>query len=876
MAGYRVPAIHSVAVTERVNADRAFHNVATPPGPTNLTGAITMPKPVIAGSLTGPGASGFSSLSAMTLTDVTWTGTGIGTLDTTRINSTFNNIGVELRYTGDPDDNSTVTMDYKTTAGSIWRTVLPFYRSIGAPADKYHTGSALLCTPGTSYDLRLNIIDGTDTAQVTATVSTRTDINVTTALTPNRWLDSVAGNDANTGTTSGTPVKSLRKAVQLANAAASAQVWLVKDGSYVATSALGINNASDIPITFVAEHPAAGRVSTSIGGQTRSLATLTGVAHPIIEPRASDGGPLVWGPTAAADSDLQSGATTDTGTITSNRKGPWTNPSITGTDSVVYTDIWKWTACPAEASTTPARIVFASTRTGLCTSLAFWRPVVSGSLNVAGSEPPWTWGDLTTVQGWVAEMHRTPGLYNYGCWNDGTTNDLYLRLPGDVNPNTLYGWVSPEEHFTLPSGQAILPESADQRYSGLEFRGNTIGVATFGTQPCPRLIIDRCFFNNTLSAVHETGTAGPPSVYNFDLLFDSNFLQAYFTWEDGTLRNAVTANGPYPVPWRFVKGTPGKGNEGGGMGANGSSRRRVVRFNRFDSTFDAVGTFDTGFDRYSGSDNDFHDNYIVHCSDDMCDLSFNKNNLRVYNNRCELTRDGFSYGPIASGIVYVFNNVWWRVGMSGLVSDWIGTTTSGTGFMLKMEGWVPWSKTYWLNNTWWSDITTDARGHATQDHLWSLAAGGSGPDSGRITYRNSIGRGQGGASSSIITQIQNPPSHNGYFVWDSDYNDWSAVPGSAAGNANGYVQNFPGVDPGNSTSAYRTNAATFGVGTHDCLRSTTFSGVCDAELVNPTAGDLRLKTTSVLVNAGTPIYPFERAGTDYLGAAPDLGYIEVA
>jgi hypothetical protein len=821
------------------------------------------------------GASGgptFTGLSAMTLTDVTWTGTGVGTLDPTRVNCTFQNIGVELRYTGDSDFNSTVTMDYKRSVDSTWRTVLPFYRSIGTTTDTYHTGSALLCDPGTAYDLRLNIIDGTDTAQVTVTVSTRVQIDTTLALTPNRWLDAVSGSDSNTGTTSGTPVRTWRRMVLLANAATSDQVWLIRDGNYVSAGATGVRcTTAGVHLTFIAEHPAATLVPTTLGGETRQVATLTGTGHPVLASRAADGGALMWAPTGATDTDLQMGATTDVGTITSNRIAPWVLTAVTGTDSVVH-NVWRWAACPAVTSTTPLRVITSATRGGLAQSSACWRPVVSGSWNVAGSEPAYTWINLTTVQGWVAEMFgRT--MYNWGSYNDGTNNDLYLRLPGDVNPNTVYGWVSAEVHFSLPCGQMVYVTGADQRYSGLEFRGGTAGILTYAGLTADRLVVDHCFFNNNLLGIQDHGAI--PSGYQHDHLYDSNVFRTYGSWENGALLNTITTSGPYPWPWRFVKGTPGKGNAGGGLGGDGVCRRRVTRFNTFDGTFDGMGSFDTGYDRYSGSDMDVHDNYFVHLSDDCTDLSFNKNNMRIWHNRAEYVRDGFSYGPINSGIVYVFNNVWWRVGMAGTFSDWIGTITSGTGYMLKMEGQVPPSKTYWLNNTYWSDVSTDAIGHATQDHIWSLAAGGLGADSGRMTYRNSIGRGQGGLSSSIITQIQNPGIVNGYYIWDSDYNDWSAVPGGAAGNANGYVEIFGGTAPGNSTSTYRTNAAARGVGAHDCLRSSTFSGVPDAEFVDPTHGDLRLNVSSVLVNAGTPIYPFERP-TDYQGTAPDIGYIEVA
>lgn len=805
------------------------------------------------------GTPGLLDLTDMALIDVGWTGVvGVGVLDSARCGVTIDNIGVELRYTGDLDNNSVAVLEYKKSTDSLWRTTLPMWRSDDIPTDKYHAGSALLCDANTLYDLRVTVTDSGQTAQVTAQVRTRANPPDPATLTINRWLDNATAsvNDAGTGTAVGVPVKSLRRALTLANSASGDQTWLLKDGYYVAPGAVLTGNGHKI--TFVGEHPASDLQAVTRGGTTRSYAQILGGGHATIEPRASDGGACMWAPTGATDPDLQMGAWTDTGTITHNRIAPWVSTVMNDSNGISRT-VWVWTGCPINGTLPPGYMTFCSTRSGRTSICPYWLP--QGVVAWPNPGTAYTQGSTNTAAEWLAEIYDGSG-YHFGFWSTATTNIIYARFPDDINPNSMYGWVTPD--YSLTAGQVDAKcfdlATPDHRFSGLEFRGFANAFQVHAG--ADRTIVDRCYFEGCKSGYYNRGTMVTPtsSLYSNDTTFERNYLQNHGFWE-------LTAPTPAtPMPWRFIKQS--HKNEAGTYGGDGMGRRNVVRNCTSRGGFDFVGYFDTGYDRYSGENHDLLNNWISECGDDAFDLSYQKNNVRIMGNRIEYTYTALSSAPTQSGVVYVINNVWWRTGAQGVRWDYLGSTTNG--LLFKTSGVTPPSKIYVIHNTLWSDALTTTDGAAAHCAGWTRAGGGLADLVPHFVFRNNIIRASPTAGTSKQLGTVTPPDASGDKLWDSDYNDWSAA--AVTGTSDRYMS-VPVVSPGDSTASYRTNGAAYGVGAHDCLRSATFSGVPDAQLVDPVNGDLHLIGGSSLLAAGIAIYPYERVGVDFPGIAPNIGAI---
>lgn len=811
------------------------------------------------GGVLSGGTPGLLDLTDMSLTDVTWSGPpGVGVLDAARCGVTINNIGVELRYSGDTDGSSIATLEYKRSGDVAWRSTLPMWRANQNPDDMYHAGSCLMVDSDTQYDIRVTVSDNGQTAQVTSQVRTRPDPPAPNTLVPNRWLDdsTANANDLGTGTSSGTPVKSLRRAVTLANSAAGDQVWLVRDGNYVAPGVVLTGNGHKI--TFVADHPAVDLATITHNGAPHAYAQLVGGARSCIEPRASDGGPCMWAPTGATDADLQMGAWTAEGTITSNRIAPWVSTNIVDSASVSR-QCWVWTGVPLVGTLAPAHINFGTTRTGRTSICPYWLP--QGVVAWPNPGTAYSQGATNTVATWLAEIYAGSG-YHWGFWST-TGNVIYARFPDGVNPNSYYGYVTPD--YSLTQGQidakAFDLNTPDHRFSGLEFRGFANAFQVHAG--AHRTIVDRCYFEGCKSTYYNRGTqvALGPSLYSNDTTFERNLLQVRGYWEGNAPTNA------YPMPWRFVKQS--HKNESGAYGGDGLGRRVVVRNCTAQGGFDFTGYFDTGYDRYSGECHDIYDNLVFEAGDDAFDLSYQKNNVRIYLNRVEYTFTGLSSAPTQSGVVYFFNNIIWRTGMAGNRPDYFGS--SFNGLLFKTSGVVPPSKIYVLHNVMWTDAVVNCDGGPAHCAGWTRAGGGIATDVPHFVFRNNIIRGSptSGTSKQLGTVSDRDPVTNDP-LWDSDYNDWSAA--AITGLSDRYMST-PTTSPGDSTANYRTFGAVAGVGAHDCLRSATFSGVPDAEFVSATTGDMRLTGSSVLLAAGTPIYPFERPGVDFSGSAPDLGIV---
>ena len=161
--------------------------------------------------------------------------------------------------------------------------------------------------------------------------------------------------------------------------------------------------------------------------------------------------------------------------------------------------------------------------------------------------------------------------------------------------------------------------------------------------------------------------------------------------------------------------------------------------------------------------------------------------------------------------------------------------------MIKYSGQSkPTARVYVLHNTLWTDGYTDGG---------SLFAA-NGPSSEALYLRNNLIRATNYAFSA--------PRSAG--SWNEDYNYFVTTDATR-----GFLYN--GVKYQANVQAYR-NASGQGAHTNVASGFTT-----DIPLANAAGGDLRLPSGSPLIDAGV-IVPnvSDRAGTDFQGAAPDIGY----
>ena len=102
-------------------------------------------------------------------------GNALAVSDPTLDRPTLTTLGVELPITGDDNFNATVTVRYKKSSDTNWKTGMPLFRvhpenvQTDVPQPQF-AGSVFDLAPGTSYDIELHAVDpdGTD---VTKTIT---------------------------------------------------------------------------------------------------------------------------------------------------------------------------------------------------------------------------------------------------------------------------------------------------------------------------------------------------------------------------------------------------------------------------------------------------------------------------------------------------------------------------------------------------------------------------------------------------------------------------------------------------------------------------------------------------------------------------------
>ncbi|HEU5316355.1 MAG TPA: hypothetical protein VFX49_09615, partial [Chloroflexota bacterium] len=721
-----------------------------------------------------------------------------------RLTATFESVGVEVLFGGDANGNAAAALAFRKAGEgeAAWRAGLPLWRTddgsaaTGGPGAAFY-GSALLLEPGTQYEVRVTLTDPdgvSGPATLEGAVATRAEeIAPAGALAPTHYVRA-GGDDAGAGTSPEAAWRTLEKAVRAAPAGAVVQVG---PGFYAPPAAGSVRRE---PLALVAEYPAVDDAQEPANAGRRSVVEPAAVSSP-----AGSGGP---------------------------NAGAWQRvtllgPGRGGAPAGAPYAVWRWAESPVAGA---EQLGYAATREELPERVAHWAADAY---------------DLATPAGWAEKLY-TNRSYNYGFAAFG--RDLYLRLPGDRDPNALY--------LTAGAGNAFTVDGAAVRVSGLEIRQFDNGVlfragATFG-------VVDHALLAGNHHGVHLDGVAGAPSAYGSDHVIERNRVVNSGLW------SADQAARP-SIPWTFVKQTitnadgttyrtrrVGGLSEASGVGGQGGAQRVVIRHNTVEGTFDGVNGFHSGFDRYSMRDADVHDNLFRQLVDDGLDVARGSINYRAWNNRFEQTLTVLS-GPADYGPVYFFRNTAWRTGSAGVAKTGEGEGPGSTFFKYGGSS-APTARVYVLHNTLWTDRTAPDGTNGGAE--WAS------PGTREEAYylRNNVLR----ASKHAFIATGTPGR------WDEDFNDFSTSDASKGVLYNG--TEYDG-GPGRTVAAYR---AASGQGAHTNTRA-GFTVTSDVQFQGAAAGDLRLAAGSAFRDAGTPVPNLsDRPGADFAGAAPDLGAWEGA
>jgi hypothetical protein len=427
---------------------------------------------------------------------------------------------------------------------------------------------------------------------------------------------------------------------------------------------------------------------------------------------------------------------------------------------------------------------------------------------------------------------------------------------------------------------------ANQRVSGFELRCAHHAIrfhsaATFG-------IVDHCYFISPWHAIAMHGLKGPAptsplsptpgtSTYGSDHTFQYNhFVDSGLRAAFGSPSDTSTGL----IPWDWIKytatgdgglsmGRTGDNNESFSIWGSGGAKRCIIRYNTIDGYFNGIGGYSVGFDRYSGMDNDIHDNLLTNLADDGFEYEPNGINWRIWNNTVKWSAVFISIARANYGPVYIWRNSGFQMGTAEIPIDLGGNKGVAAPFFKINGGHDVSPMVHIFHNTWWSNqaLTAANRG-------FSVTNGGlSNPPHWDI--RNNIIRAYDRSIDwDEITPTDRGTAHtyvpDDYVRWSEDYNLWvfSATPTAN----NGHVYNGAKYQTQAHVATYRTDSDS---GTNsNKLNSVDIAfsdeATIDGLLTDPTAGDLTLKAgTNHAVGAGVLIPNINDVSGDR-----DLGYLE--
>jgi hypothetical protein len=736
------------------------------------------------------------------------------TLGTMVLTRTFNSIGIRLPYTGTWSGEA-ATLEFKRSSDVSWREGLPLYPNVATTA---FFGSVLLCDAGTQYDVRVTVSGSPSGTNPQTETNYQTRANLTAAPTfgdADIFVDATGGGDYLT--------------LQLAYAA--------------------MNSATADHIIGVADNG-------SYTYYQRPTASLIGNTHSV----------SVVFETPAVDLDRV--ATTDPHAIVYDR---YISPAGSGDTGSLGQGIWNTTTLNGY------QVYYADIDVSNIKQLCY-RQVVGGDYAAAKSGQPsrvsnWSAGVPTAEL--FAELVHTTQTYNVGHWQ--TSTRLYLRLPGDIDPDTCYIWMGSNTGNAATPGTSI--GGSDQWVVGGQFRvcSNALRFAATSVRgTMQQNLIEDGEYSIYLPV--PAGGANSGGVSPTDFTVQYNLLRHTNLWGDYTTEPII--------PWIFIKQKPvldngelyatnriGGASETQGVKMLNSGTSGVVRYNTFDGTFNGVGSQATNRDVTKQSNIDVHDNLFKHLADNAIEPEGTNTNWRVWNNREEESRNMYST-DFSCGPLYAWRNQYWAIGVQGIAphndddtnvlnaSGQVTQRSRGGGGQFVKYGRSPDGgpkRLYLIHETGWTD---ESDGNTTKG---ATAAVGNPADEEWFVY-NVLWR----CNDYLLDEIPQAK-------WHEEGSFFATTDTANVLDVGGVKYNSADTVTGNSITLYQAAYSTTTTneeadGTKHTFRDWAW---LDAQFVDAAAGDLTLDDASDLINSRASVPNISDLPTEqYVGSAPDPGALE--
>lgn len=613
--------------------------------------------------------------------------------------ATFETLGICVQWTGDDNRNSSITVQFKKAADSVWRGTLPgfrfdvFWDNVTIPDKRSYMTCALLCAMATGYQVKATFVDpdgvtggdfiSSTSASVTASITTwdhATRVPDISTFSPTKFVDAVNGLDTYDGTAA-THTSGIHGPWQTLEAASLGAVdndrLQVTPGYYVGAVFPQANLWINGSVPVVTNTP------VTISGQMREDYVEVNNGNQAI---VHDG--FLTSPTGSGD--VNPGVWKKCDGVGGNP------PVLTGeTTGHVYSGadakLWRFSAGSNWRALIYGTFAWSSTKGGQLHRIGVWQPTGGGAPSVSHPGKIWrNWSPQSFVDQTAHCLDYFYGVFvdDTQGWHDpsilGVPGDVYLRLPNDVDPNTVWIWGG------LANGIEI--DGNGSRVSGIRFDCLTHGVQmgplpTQGPQPRDQ-IVDHCLFDVCwFGAYANSDSTVYPSLHPRGLVIERN------AFRDSSLNTLTPLSDHTTIPWIGIKGGvtmddgvswglggegPLQGSECGATKFEGAPIQSVVQYNtrgvhghpEYGGHDSFIWTSYHIYDRWMGYLTDVEHNNIWSGHDDALEHGSAMSNWCAVDNLTWYTLTQMSANGVSFGPYFIVRELSWRYGSSFHSTNW--------------------------------------------------------------------------------------------------------------------------------------------------------------------------------------------------------------